>query len=93
MSKKCVWCGGIAVYLGFAGVRYYCPHCEETLTEDEVINDMTVFERITESPETLAEKLVYCHICGWTSYLLNFHTLNRDEAIAATVAKLKEIEE
>lgn len=35
MSKKCIWCGG-KVKIGFAGVGYYCPHCNEELTEDEV---------------------------------------------------------
>lgn len=91
MSKKCYWCER-KVNTGLAGNGYYCTHCDESLTDKDVL-PMTYFEEITESPETLAEKLVYCHICGWTSYLLNFHTLNRDEAIAATVAKLKEVAE
>ena len=34
MNKKCIWCGG-KVNTGFAGVGYYCPHCNEELTEDE----------------------------------------------------------
>ena len=96
MSKKCIWCGAKAVYLGFAGIRYYCPHCEDTLTDDEVINDMTVFEHITESPETLAEKLVFEIFCkedpnikGWTSSFTDVHE-TREQAIAATVAKLQE---
>lgn len=105
MSKKCIWCGGMAVYLGFAGVRYYCPHCEEKLTEDEVINDMTVFDRIMQSPETLAEKFIFkeWHLIErrniWYSLLFNseerliyapsFET--KQEAFAATVARLKEV--
>ena len=101
MCKKCVWCGGKAVYLGFAGIGYYCPHCEVKLTEDEVINDMTVFARITASPEVLAEKLVYsittrCSIGAvknWYSTLeLGTYFRTKEEAIAATVARLKEVE-
>ena len=98
MSKKCIWCGGMAVYLGFAGIRYYCPHCEGTLTDDEVINDMTVFEHITESPETLAEKLVYIDGAQrvfntiWRSTLLpNKYWKTEAEAHVATVVKLKEV--
>lgn len=57
----------------------------------------TIFDRITESPETLAEKLVY--IDGsqrvfntiWRSTLLpNKYWKTEAEALAATVAKLKE---
>lgn len=101
MSKKCIWCGGMAVYLGFAGVKYYCPHCEEILTEDEVINDMTVFEQITQSPETLAEKLVYeeliteeddGYVYRWRSTILpNDFWYSEEKAIAATMVKLKEV--
>ena len=59
----------------------------------------TVFDRITASPEVLAEYLVYWEFngsdepCGWRntfdSKLYDFY----EEAIAATVAKLKEAEE
>lgn len=45
MSKRCIWCGKKA-NIGFAGVGYYCPTCDEDLEEGEV-NDMTVFEKIT----------------------------------------------
>ena len=104
-AEKCIWCGGKAVFLGFAGVGYYCPHCEDKLTKDEVINDMTLFDRITQSPETLAEKFIFkeWHPIArrnvWYSLLLNseerliyapsFET--KQEAFAATVAKLKEV--
>jgi hypothetical protein len=58
----------------------------------------TVFDRITASPEVLAEKLVYriAIISGWkamySSVLINkcYHT--KAKAIAATVEKLKEVE-
>lgn len=95
MSKKCSWCGG-KVNAGFAGDGYYCPHCNENLTDKDVL-PMTVFEQITDSPEVLAEKFVY-HICDsdgygwWTSTLCNYTKWKlKSEAIAATVAKLKEV--
>ena len=50
----------------------------------------TVFDCITASPEVLAEKLVYCHLAGWTSFLLTYHTLDRDEAIATTLRELNQ---
>lgn len=60
---------------------------------------MTVFEEITESPETLAETLVYCEqpeyqysCASWRSVVLGSVSYARkSEAIAATVAKLKEV--
>jgi hypothetical protein len=88
MSKKCIWCGR-AVNPGLAGNGYYCPCCDEDMTEADV-NDMTVFEIITASPEVLAESLVFWE-GGWTSRFIKFTTTNREEAIAATVAKLKEV--
>ena len=59
---------------------------------------MTLFEQLTQSPETLAEKLVYIIVCeedtsirGWTSAFTDVHE-TKEQAIAATVAKLKEVE-
>jgi hypothetical protein len=60
-----------------------------------------VFARIAASPEVLAEKLVYCeneeHVfscASWRSTLLgNTSYARKDEAIAATVIKLKEVAE
>lgn len=63
----------------------------------------TVFDRITESPKVLAEKLVfaigrivpdYNHVVTlWYSTIIPGITFEtRTEAIAATVAKLKEVE-
>lgn len=53
---------------------------------------MTVFQQITQSPEVLAEKLVFWE-GGWTSRFIQFTSTNREEAIAATVMKLKEVAE
>ena len=58
--------------------------------------DQTVFDRITASEETLAEKLVYRYDGNgtWRSFLLyGYEFLTREQAIAATVAKLKEVAE
>jgi hypothetical protein len=60
--------------------------CEHFLERDKP----TVFDRITASPEVLAESLVFWE-GGWTSRFIKFTTTNREEAIAATVAKLREV--
>ena len=62
----------------------------------------TVFNRITSSPEVLAEKLVYRTIeiavnrvtySCWKSTITDESYRTKEEAIAATVAKLKEVAE
>ncbi|MBO5681801.1 MAG: hypothetical protein J6T08_08835 [Lentisphaeria bacterium] len=67
---------------------------------------MTLFDRITATPETLAEKLVFYSdsfnkpaelvngsivICNWESLITGKFYLTKSEAIAATVAKLKAV--
>ena len=78
-----------------------------TMIEDkkrkQVQMNRTLFDRITASPETLAEKLVYDwgHLCHngdikiyWKSTILPDAVFySKSEAIAATVAKLKEVVE
>lgn len=49
----------------------------------------TLFTHITVSPEVLAPNLVFWE-GGWTSRFIQFTTTNREEAIAATLEKLKE---
>jgi hypothetical protein len=61
-------------------------------------NKQTLFERITQSPEVLAEKLVYHGITSWdddfyASTICDEIYNTKAEAIAATVAKLKEVAE
>jgi hypothetical protein len=51
----------------------------------------SVFKQITASPEVLAEKLVFWGLGGWTSHFIDFSHYDKAEAIAATVAKLKEV--
>lgn len=64
------------------------------------VNDMTIFEKITASPETLAENSFYVHVedngngekeyffaTPWTDELYE----EIEDAVAAAVAKLKEV--
>lgn len=61
----------------------------------------TVFASITKSPEMLAETLVYCEqpeyqysCASWRSVVLGSTSYARkSEALAATLAKLKEVAE
>ena len=69
--------------------------CEHFLERDKP----TLFDQITKTPETLAEKLVFEIFCkedpnikGWTSAFTDVHE-TREEAITATVEKLKEAQE
>ena len=95
MSKLvCKKCKSIAVeyedYCG--GTSYYrCKTCGMRGNEDK-FTQVNIFHRITASPEVLAESLVFWE-GGWTSRFIRFTTTNQEEAVAATVAKLKEFEE
>lgn len=53
----------------------------------------TLFDRITQSPETLAEKLVYYLRYGncYASSIISDVFKSKEEAFAATVEKLKEV--
>ena len=54
----------------------------------------SVFNQITQSPEVLAEKLVYRYDGNgiWRSFLLyGYEFLTKKEALTATVEKLKEV--
>jgi hypothetical protein len=69
--------------------------CDECRFEHK--DHPSLFYQITQSPEVLAEKLVYqiFDVDGyewWTSTLCNYTQWElKAEAIAATVAKLKEV--
>lgn len=88
MSKKCPKCGS-----GYFGVREddTCLSCGW--------HCVTVFDRITQSPEVLAkefcEEMFSCFDNGfrWFSMLTGEFYNSKPEAIAATVAKLKEVGE
>lgn len=67
MSKKCPICKSIncIVEVGKAGAGkpwFTCLHCHTDLWEEEIL-PVTVFDKITESVEMLAEKLVYRRNC------------------------------
>ena len=57
MSKLCPYCKSKKVGL-FNDTVACCRTCDRVLGKSQLI-DRTLFERITESPEVLAEKLVY----------------------------------
>ena len=92
MSKKCPICGrGIGVYQDYVGGTSFfrCDICGHTGCDFE---DMTVFDRITASPEVLAEASVYQNYIGlWCSPFIQWGKDTRAEAFTATVARLKEV--
>lgn len=92
--------------------KYACPMCKNPNYQDLGNGNLgcpecgyawsmpTVFDRITSSPEVLAETLVFtshfedCHYRAraWKSvFFLQNRYGTKEEAIAATVAKLKEV--
>lgn len=93
-----VYCSGMPWHYPFGGsdiVTLDKEACEHFLERDKP----TVFHRITASPEVLAEKLVY-HVKEkadsgtynyWRSTISCDVWLKKAEAIAATVARLKEV--
>lgn len=95
-----VFCSGMPWHYPFGGsdvVTLDKEVCKHFLERDKP----TVFDRITKSPEALAEKLVYCEeperFCenaSWCSVLLGkVSYATKAKAIADTVAKLKEVVE
>ena len=99
MSKKCPWCK-VNVYLTELKHWYKCPECQMEFPERAFPKEITVFDRITSSPEVLAPKFVHeattCDgdghvLSGYKSTIIAGFWLVEPEAIAATVAKLKEV--
>jgi hypothetical protein len=75
---------------------YKCPECQTEFPERAFSKEITLFDYITTSPEVLAEKLVYleCIDRMWHSTIFPYPENpypTRNEAIAATVARLKEV--
>ena len=103
MSKKCPWCDSIGSLVNdaeFEG-RLYCKNCKTSILMGEEL-DCNLFDRITASPEVLAEKLVHeaiivdefgGHYGCYKSTIVGGRWFKKSEAIAATVAKLKEVAE
>lgn len=96
MKKKCPYCGSDKfVKLWFDSESDYsegsCSLCGEGGTAYDFM-DRSLFGAITESPEVLAEDLVYSYGAMWESTIIVDTTFDTyEEAYAATVAKLKEI--
>lgn len=96
----CKNCKSVAVeyedYCG--GTSYYrCNTCGMRGNKDK-FTQQSLFDRITVSPEVLAEKLVYYGVTSWddeiyASTICDEIYKTRAEAIAATVAKLQEVAE
>ena len=110
MSKRimrCPWCNHSNVTA--EGRNHYCNYCGY-----EWQSEKTVFDQITQSPEVLAEKLVYMSyikkklpLTDMRGWLIGYKSVLRQvwkssvteetyskkaEAIAATVARLNEVE-
>lgn len=79
----------------YAGSSFYkCETCGQ-MGMQEKFPEITVFHRITASPEVLAKELVTLDCdslwFAWVGIGRREAFSTRDEAIAATVAKLKEV--
>ena len=92
MSKKCPKCESKDIHITVypyptdnMATCYGCGYADLA----ERFPEQTIFDSITSSPEVLAEKLVFWE-GGWTSRFIQFTSTNREEAIAATLGKLKE---
>ena len=95
MSKKCPKCGNKEILKGTSEFAY-CPACEY-FDLVEKFPEQTVFDRIVQSEETLADKMVYHGVTSWddefyASTICDEVFKTRAEAFAATVARLKEVE-
>lgn len=104
IKRICGKCGSrkVADIGSYGGSPFFkCETCGQ-LGMSEKFPEMTVFDRITQSPEVLAEEFVEVYTY-WgedghleTRWRTNFRELSgmlfdtREEAIAATVARLKE---
>ena len=96
-----VYCSGMPWHYPFGGsdtVTLDREACEHFLERDKP----TLFDRIATTPETLAEKLVYKTICVavnrvtyscWKSTITDESYRTKEEALAATVERLKEVVE
>ena len=99
MSKKvCTQCSCTDVsqdwYAHDQGICFVCNTCG-FVGDPEEFKAQTVFHSITQSEETLAEKLMYWEQnppeSGWTSNIIRDAYRKYEEAFAATAAKLKEV--
>ena len=106
MSKICIYCGKEVSDSGRCVHPYYCPNCDEDRCLADVTDRMnkTVFEKITDSEEALAESVVmpimveYSSDVLWVSPLLQKDASKRaiffdskEEAVVATIEELKRV--
>lgn len=104
MSEKCPQCGNADFRLDLINKKVICNMCgDKSIPFPEIRKcpiRLSIFQRITTSPEVLAEKLVYRTIeiavnrvtySCWKSTITEDAYRTKAEAIAATVAKLKEV--
>lgn len=103
MSNKCPYCGSFRnVCVNPVSFKYVCLACEKFFCKGEQPKQ-TVFDRITQSEEVLAEEFVEPYTT-WAAdgsldkmWQTSFRDLScrlfdtKEEAIAATVARLKEV--
>ena len=100
MSNQCPYCGSLRnVCVNPASFKYVCLSCEKFFNRDEQPKQ-SVFDRITTSEETLAEKLIHNHYDSDYGLRMYHSTIIKDkwfasyrEAFSATVEKLKEVTE
>jgi hypothetical protein len=97
MIKECPFCGSIRIVETLKGYTSICLACESLLDDK---SKPTIFDRITASPEVLAPHFVFLKAVivtninpqqQWISTLTVEVYPTKQEAIAATVAKLKEV--
>lgn len=96
IDRYCLTCGNVTVADAgyYAGSSFYrCETCGQ-LGMGEKFPKATVFRQITASPEVLAPHLVYGDKEGYfySTIIEGERFLTIVKAIAATVAKLKEVE-
>lgn len=95
VDRYCLSCGNVTVADAgyYAGSSFYhCETCGRRGVSD-IFPKATVFHKITKSHEVLADNLVYYlpEIDKYTSEIIADFYKERAEAIAATVARLKEV--
>lgn len=110
MRYKCPKCGCDELCLSTENTptpfdwNYRCNNCDSIFPTEEAIkiDDRTLFEQITESPETLAEKLVFWMSWHKADGAVEWYAVStvaegkwstKAKAIAATIEKLKEVVE
>lgn len=98
--SKCPFCKSVETVPNTVRMNH-CKECGMHFLHDISDGDNTLFESITRSYDVLAEKLVYkalvvganrvTYSC-WRSTITEESYRTKKEAIATTVAKLKEVE-